>query len=387
MKNKSLKLLVLLLIMIMATGVLLSGCGENKEDSASSAGSAPEIQGLKYKKTMDLKYAKEFNVYYYEDGYKLIDIKKDAKYLIIPKGKKTPEKLPEKVKTIKAPIKNIYLAATASMALFSSMDAMDTITMTSLRANGWSFDSVKKALKSGKMKFSGKYSEPDYEMLIEKKCKLAVESTMIYHTPEVKEAIEELKIPVMVDRSSYETHPLGRTEWVKLYGALTGKEEKADKFFEKQVKKIKQIEKIKNTEKTIAFFYISTDGKAVVRRSTDYIPTMIQIAGGRYIFKNLDDKDGKTSIPMTIEKFYDVAADADYIVYNGSIDHSVRNMKELLEKDPIMKKFKAVKTGNCWRTGASMYQRTDIVGDMIIDFNKLLTEKNPKNLKFISKLE
>ena len=127
MKNKSLKLLVLLLIMIMATGVLLSGCGENKEDSASSAGSAPEIQGLKYKKTMDLKYAKEFNVYYYEDGYKLIDIKKDAKYLIIPKGKKTPEKLPEKVKTIKAPIKNIYLAATASMALFSSMDAMDTI--------------------------------------------------------------------------------------------------------------------------------------------------------------------------------------------------------------------------------------------------------------------
>ena len=90
---------------------------------------------------------------------------------------------------------------------------------------------------------------------------------------------------------------------------------------------------------------------------------------------------------MTIEKFYDVAADADYIVYNGSIDHSVRNMKELLEKDPIMKKFKAVKTGNCWRTGDSMYQRTDIVGDMIIDFNKLLTEKNPKNLKFISKLE
>ena len=387
MKNSSFKLLVLLMAMMLAAGALLTGCGGKTDDSGSSTSSAPEIKGIKYSKAMNLKYAKEFNVYYYENGYKLIDIKKDAKYLIVPKGEKVPDKLAKKVKVVKTPVNNIYLAATASMALFSSMDAMDNITMTSLKEDGWSFDSAKKALRSGKMKFSGKYSEPDYEMLIDKKCKLAVESTMIYHTPDVKEAIEDLGIPVMVDRSSYETNPLGRTEWIKLYGALVGKEDKAEKFFKKQVNKIEKIKKIKNTEKTIAFFYISTDGKAVVRRSTDYIPTMIQIAGGRYIFKDLDDKDGKTSIPMTMEKFYDVAADADYIVYNGSIDHSVRNMKELVEKDPIMKKFKAVKTGNCWRTGASMYQRTDIVVDMILDFNKLLTAKNPENLKFISKLE
>ena len=48
---------------------------------------------------------------------------------------------------------------------------------------------------------------------------------MIYHTPEVKERLEEFGIPVLVERSSYESHPLGRVEWIKLYGVLLGKEE------------------------------------------------------------------------------------------------------------------------------------------------------------------
>ena len=39
---------------------------------------------------------------------------------------------------------------------------------------------------------------------------MAIESTMILHTPKVQEMIEDLDIPVFIDRSSYETHPLGK---------------------------------------------------------------------------------------------------------------------------------------------------------------------------------
>ena len=62
-------------------------------------------------------------------------------------------------------------------------------------------------------------------------CDLAIESTMIYHNPEVKEKLEQLGIPVLVERSSYESHPLGRTEWMKLYAVLLGKEEAAETAF------------------------------------------------------------------------------------------------------------------------------------------------------------
>ena len=61
--------------------------------------------------------------------------------------------------------------------------------------------------------------------------KLAVESTMILHSPKVQEMIEDLDIPVFVDYSSYESHPLGRTEWIKVYGAMLNKEKEAEAIF------------------------------------------------------------------------------------------------------------------------------------------------------------
>ena len=77
-------------------------------------------------------------------------------------------------------------------------------------------------MEDGRMLYAGKYNAPDYERILSGSCDLAVESTMIYHSPEVKEQLERLGIPVLVERSSYERHPLGRMEWLKLYGAGPG---------------------------------------------------------------------------------------------------------------------------------------------------------------------
>ena len=205
---------------------------------------------------------------------------------------------------------------------------------------------------------------------------------------EVQEMIEDLGIPVLVDMSSFESNPLGRMEWIKFFAEMVGKEEEAKAFFDEQKAKVEALNDFPNTEKTVAFFYISTDGKAVVRSADDYIPTMIDMAGARYIFKDVTDEAGKSTIPMTIEAFYDIAQDADYIVYNASIDSSVKTLDDLLAKDPIMSELKAVKEGNCWSSGGSMYQRTDIAGDMIMDFHTLFTSDDPEGqLQYITKLE
>ena len=71
----------------------------------------------------------------------------------------------------------------------------------------------------------------------------------------------------------------------------------------------------------MAYFYINTDGSVVVRKSDDYIPTMIEIAGGRYVFKDLKNSEGNApSVKLTMEEFYATAVDADYLIYNGTID-------------------------------------------------------------------
>ena len=390
------KLMTLVLALLLCLS-LMTGCGStgspgSDAGSAASAGTetaaeAPAIEGLTFESALKLERATGYSVYHYEGGYDLIDIHDQQRFLLVPEDGNAPEGLDEDIIVLQKPIDRIYLAATATMAMFTSMDAMDHIRMSSIEKNSWTFDEPKEAMEKGDIIYAGKYSAPDYETMLKENCNLAIESTMIDHTPEVKEMIEELGIPVLVDRSSYESDPMGRAEWIKLYGVLTDHEKEASEFFQKQMDSIRELDEFKNTEKTVAFFYISTDGKVVVRRSTDYIPTMIDIAGARYVFKDLDDESGRTSIDMSIEKFYDAAAEADYIIYNGSIDGSVKTLADLKEKDPVMEKMKAVKDGNCWVTSGAMYQRTDIVADMILDFHKLFTTGDPSQLKYIQKLE
>ncbi|WP_434310724.1 ABC transporter substrate-binding protein [Hominifimenecus sp. rT4P-3] len=349
---------------------------------------APEIPGLTYESTMELLYANEFQVYYYEGGYGLIDVHNGARYLVIPEGMTAPEGLPEDVICLPQPLDHIYLAATSAMALFDAMDALDAIKLTGTVASGWYIDSAVAAMEEGRIQFAGKYSEPDYEMLVDQGCDLAIESTMILHSPKVQEMIEMLDIPVFIDRSSYETHPLGRTEWIKLYSVLVDKEAEAEAFFAEQAKVIGELKDFPNTEKTVAYFYVSTDGSVVVRKVDDYIPKMIELAGGRYSFADLPQMEGgSASVPLTMEEFYATAVNADYLIYNASIDKPIETMDELLAKSGLFADFKAVKEGNVWSTGKSLYQATDTVGHLIRDVHLMLTGGDESEMMFIHKIQ
>ena len=378
------RLTALLLAACLCITGLLTGCGGG---SSAADDGAPKISGLTFESEMPLERAEGFSVYRYEGGYSLIDIHDSQRFLIVPENAEAPGDLPEDVIALQQPVDHIYLAATAAMAMFCSMDAMDHIRMSSIKADDWTFDEPKKAMEKGEIIYAGKYSAPDYETMLDEECDLAIESTMIDHTPEVREMIEDVDIPVLIDRSSYEDDPMGRAEWIKLYGVITGTESQAEEFYSEQLDSVKALDDFENTEKTAAFFYISSDSKVVARSSSDYIPKMIEIAGGRYIFSDLESDKDTAAVDMSTETFFDTASDADYIIYNTSIDGTVRTMEDLINKDPIMKKMKAVKEGKCWVTGSSMYQRTDLAAEMILDFHKLFTEDDPQDLKYLEKLQ
>lgn len=359
---------------------------EETEEEAPANEQAPEIPGLTYESTMDLSFAECFDVYYYNDGYKLLDVHDSARYLLVPEGKDAPDGLDEDIRVLYQPLDTIYMAATSPMALFDAIGSVDSIKLSGLDASGWYIQSAADAINSGDMTFAGKYDEPDYELLVGENCDLAIESTMILHAPKVQEMIETLDIPVFIDRSSYESQPLGRTEWIKLYGAMMNKEDEANAFFQDQAQIIEKLKDFQNTEKTVAFFYINTSGAPVVRNPKDYISSMIEVAGGRNAFAELQDDSGKTSVSITMEEFYNTAVDADYLIYNSSIDASVTSLDDLIAKDSLMADFKAVKEGNVWITDNSMYQHTDTIGEFINDLNLMFTDGNEEDMTFLHRL-
>ena len=236
--------------------------GANGEE-ASSDGEAPAIAGLTWESRMELTYAQCFQVDYYEGGYALIDVKDGARYLVVPEGAAAPAALDADIVVLQQPLDDIYLAATSAMVLFDALDALDAIRLSGTEASGWYIENAVAAMESGEILYAGKYNQPDYELLVREDCDLAIESTMILHSPKVQEMIELLGIPVLIDRSSYETHPLGRTEWIKLYGVLVDREAEAEAFFDEQAKVIDDLAGFENTEKTIAFFYVNSGGSVV----------------------------------------------------------------------------------------------------------------------------
>ena len=246
--------------------------------------------------------------------------------------------------------------------------------MTSTERDNWRLPEVVAALDKGDMLYVGKYSEPDYERIVTEGCDLVVESTMIHHSPKTLEQLTALGLPVMVERSSYEPHPLGRMEWVRLYGLLTGRSQEADNWFDQELERLSAVLEQESGEETVAFFYITANGAANVRKPGDYVAKMIQLAGGRYVFSELPGEENALStVNMQMEAFYAEAWDADYLIYNSAIDGELETIDQLVEKDELLADFKAVQAGKVWCTGKSMFQQTTAVGDIILDIHNIVS--------------
>ena len=370
MKKKIISCTALLFFLIA-----FAGCGKINPAEMNAGTSKPL-------NTMELKYADQFSVDYYEKGFKLISINEGDRFLIVPEGEKKPKALPESIKVIKQPVENIYIAATSSMCLFDALDRLDAIRFSGTRQDGWYIKNAADAMAKGEIIYAGKYSEPDYEMLLHENCDLAVESTMIGHASAVKDKLQSLGIPVLVDHSSMEAHPLGRCEWIKLYAAILNEEEKAEELFDEQAKCLDSLSEASSTGKTAAFFHISSSGFVVARRTGDYVSRMIELSGGDYIFKNLGDpKKASSTVTVEMEGFYSAAKEADFIFYNSTIGGEIKSMQEFLSLNSLLGNFKAVKNNNVWCTGKNMFQETMQFGEMIKEMNTIFTSEDPGLIK------
>ena len=374
-----------------ASGSLGSSSGGDMDESADSetsvdyqnetldykAGSV-SIDGLTYTDSMDVKYAKQFAVDWYMDedshAYALIFIGSDQKLLLVPEDGSVPSDLPDDITVLRQPLNKTYLVSTSAMDPVQAIGAIGNIRFSGTKESGWYVSAAADAMKKGDILYAGKYSAPDYESLLGNGCNFAIENTMIYHDPSVLEMLKSLGIPAMVERSSYETEPLGRLEWVRLYGVLFDKRKEADVFFDKEVSRIKPLANEKSTGKTVAFFSVTSNGSVTVRKPGDYISKIISMAGGTYIFDSLDgeDENALSTMNMQMEDFYAGAKDADVLIYNGTIEGEVSSIAALEKKNALFKNFAAVKSREVYSLGPECFQQSTNMAALIQDIHDVL---------------
>ena len=320
------------------------------------------------------------------------------RYLIVPEGAEIPERTAEDLIILRQPLDRIYLAASAVMCQFDEIGAVDNVILSGLEKDGWYIKAAREAMEKGTLEYGGKYSAPDYERIVASGVNLAVESTMIHHTPKVQEKLEKLGIPVLIDRSSYESEPLGRAEWVKVYGLLTGHEEEAARAFEEQKSYVEELRG--NTEaastdasgsdsaapqKTVAIFSINSTRQVVTRGAGDYFGKMVEIAGGTLSTPATDA--GRATQTVSMESFYAAAEQADILIYNASIEDAPEDLQQMCAKDNILTQFRAVKEGNVWCMRSSLYQNASRTGAIIRDLHAIVAGEADDETEFFYRLK
>lgn len=427
------------------TSTKTAGASGTVGESSVQWSVAPEIDGLRFVSSEKNDVAEYFRLSVYEDAsgakYQLLETAGGLhRYLIAPADAQVSDRKSDhftaraseansannekkgdalELTVLQQPLTTTYVAASAVMAPLCDLGAVSQIRFSGLREEGWYVDEARTAMEKGSMLFAGKYSEPDYETLLREGCDLALESTMIYRSPEVIKKLSALGIPVYIDYSSYEPHVLGRLEWIRVYGALFGHEEEAQQWYQAERDRIRAIQKDaetssgeasqsgKSTEKsetktyrnskneassigtssgragtdttadlrpTVVYFYVNSSGQIQVRQPQDYIPELLELAGARYLAPDMKGLSGsrKSNVTVSLEDFYSSCRGADYLIYSATLDRPLSSIQELLGKNALFADFKAVKEGHVYTTDKDFYQLSDRMADFAEDVRQML---------------
>ena len=381
-----------------AAGVDEADEAENASQTLSEE-KAPVIDGLTFMSKDENAYAECFAIYRYENGYAVLSVDDGRRYLIVPEGGAIPEGTDgqgggavlkdedgQELIVLQQPLDRIYLAASAAMCQFDEIGAVRDVILSGLERDDWYIESAREAMDEGTLSYGGKYSEPDYEKIIEAGVNLAVESTMILHAPKVQEKLELLGIPVFIDRSSYESEPLGRAEWVRVYGLLTGREEEAAQAFDEQKGYAEALAPVPEEDnRSIAVFSINAARQVVTRSREGYLGKMVEIAGGKLSTPVSDSSLATETVSM--ESFYASAEDADILIYNASIEDAPEDLEQLCGKDSILTQFRAVSEGNVWCMRSSLYQNANRTGAILRDLHAIVTGEAGDETEFFYRLK
>jgi iron complex transport system substrate-binding protein len=131
--------------------------------------------------------------------------------------------------------------------------------------------------------------------------------------------IEELGIQVIYNADYLETDPLGKAEWIKLFGALYCRENEADSIFNAEVKAYNNLKSYvaeKNLTRPRVLLGLPFRDTWFISPGNSFVSSLISDAGGEYIWK---DTESSVSMPVGLENVYLKALNADYWLNIGTV--------------------------------------------------------------------
>lgn len=307
-----------------------------------------------------IEFATGFELYDYSD-FKILKIKnispesdKAEKYILHKKNVQIPDSL-KSFTSIVIPVQNIIVTSTTHIPSLEMLDVTETL----IGFPGLDYISsevVRAKIEKGQVREIGQNERINTEIVVD----LTPDVLVSFAINESNQTLENLKqagIKVLLNGDWNEKNPLGKAEWIKFFGALYDKDQKAQETFENiksEYKKAKELASKAAVKPTIITGNIY-ENVWYLPKGDSWSALFLADAHTEYFWK---DTSGTGSLALSFEEVFDTAQNADYWIGAGLYT----SLAEMLQANPHYKEFKAFKEGNVYSfstkkgaTGGAIY--------------------------------
>ena len=270
--------------------------------------SSPQPVEEKESISIPLDYAKGFTISELQEGY-LLEIlrpypgstQKVSYYL------SEQEDVDSEHRFIKVPVESFVCTSTTHLPMldylgesnkligFPTTDYVSSVT-------------IRKRIDEGLVMELGSVVDMNVESLLELDPNLIVN----YSMDDLKKTtrLESLGLKVLLNGDYLEDHPLGRAEWIKVFGLLTGKMDMADSIFNSVKNEYLKLKSLGSTTDYPCVFSGSLYGDTwYMPGGNNYAAKLLQDAGFQYVLAS-DNSYG--FLQWSYESVYEVAKDCEY---------------------------------------------------------------------------
>lgn len=279
--------------------------------------------------TDTIRYAQGFAIHRYADYTEVVVSDPWNKgrllqrYLLVPRDKEIPADMP-KGTIVRIPLQKIVVYNSVHSAILEELDAVGQI-VGACESRYMDTPEIRKKLDTGEIADLGQATAPNVEKMVDLSAEVVLVSPFQHagYGP-----VEKLGIPIIECADYMESSPLGRAEWIRLYGILTGKEVEANASFaetEKNYLEIKELAAAVSHRPTV-FAEKRFGSSWHVPNGDSYTAHFFQDAGADYIFKELP---GAGSTPLAFESVLDKAIHAEVwlMKYNQDKDLTYKDLR------------------------------------------------------------
>ncbi|GIV30047.1 MAG: hypothetical protein KatS3mg028_1113 [Bacteroidia bacterium] len=183
----------------------------------------------------------------------------------------------------------------------------------------------------------------NYELLLSAKPEVLITYSGTTDNPKLQALLEKYGIKPLVYLDYLEQHPLGRAEWIKVLGCLTGKEQLAEKIFSDNEQNYLKLSAMTDTvsHRPTVLTEVMYSDVWYIAGNQSYIAQMIKDAGGKYVF---DFHEYENAQPYSFEYVLKYAKDADFWIHL----HRFKSYHELKNTTSKYTLFKAFQTRHCY---------------------------------------